>query len=73
MKIRTARRISQVFFFSLFLFFVIITDLRYLKGYPASLFLELDPLVSFATAITTHTVYKGLLWSHLQSGFHFLQ
>ncbi len=65
MKIRTARRISQVFFFSLFLFFVIITDLRYLKGYPASLFLELDPLVSFATAITTHTVYKGLLWSLL--------
>ena len=63
MKIRTARRISQVFFFSLFLFFVIVSDLRYLKGYPISLFLEIDPLVSFATAITTHTVYKGLLWS----------
>ncbi len=65
MKIRTARRISQVFFFSLFLFFVVISDLRYLKGYPVSLFLELDPLVSFATAITTHTIYKGLLWSLL--------
>ena len=63
MKIRTARRISQVFFFSLFLFFVVISDLRYLKGYPVSLFLELDPLVAFATAITTHTIYKGLLWS----------
>ena len=65
MKTRTARRISQVFFFSLFLFFVVISDLRYLKGYPVSLFLELDPLVAFATAITTHTVYKGLLWSLL--------
>ena len=65
MKIRTARRISQVFFFSLFLFFVVVSDLRYLKGYPVSLFLELDPLVAFATALTTHTVYKGLLWSLL--------
>ena len=63
MKLRTARRISQVFFFSLFLFFVVISDLRYLKGYPASLFLNIDPLVAFATAITTHTVYKELLWS----------
>ena len=65
MKARTARRIAQVFFFTLFLFFVFVTDLRYLKGYPVSLFLELDPLVSFATAITTHTVYMGLLWSLL--------
>jgi len=63
MKIRTVRRISQVFFFSLFCFFVLVTDLRYLKGYPASLFLELDPLVAFATALSTHTIYKGLLWS----------
>ena len=63
MKIRTARRISQVFFFSLFLFFVVVSDLRYLKGYPVSLFLELDPLVAFATALTTHSIYKGLLWS----------
>ena len=62
-NIVNARRASQVFFFSLFTFFCVITDLRYLKGYPASLFLELDPLVAVATAITTHTVYKGLLWS----------
>src|ERR1700721_734292 len=65
MKLRTARRISQVFFFSLFLFFVFVSDLRYYKGYPISLFLELDPLVATATAITTHTIYKGLLWSLL--------
>ena len=65
LKLRNVRRVAQVFFFSLFLFFVFVTDLRYLKGYPVSLFLELDPLVSFATAITTHTVYMGLMWSLL--------
>ena len=53
LKLRNVRRVAQVFFFGLFLFLVIIADLRYLKGYPASLFLELDPLVAFATAITT--------------------
>lgn len=63
MKIRNARRISQGFFFALFLFFAVVSDLRYMKGYPISLFLELDPLVAVATAITTHSVYKGLLWS----------
>jgi polyferredoxin len=62
MRITTARRVSQVFFFCLFLFFVVVTDLRYLKGYPVSLFLELDPLVTLATAIATHEIYKGLLW-----------
>ncbi|MEX0322075.1 MAG: 4Fe-4S dicluster domain-containing protein [Puniceicoccaceae bacterium] len=63
MRITRVRVISQAFFFSLFVFFAVIADLRYLKGYPASLFLELDPLVAVATAITTHTVYKGLILS----------
>lgn len=63
MRITRVRVISQTFFFVLFLFLVFITDLRYLKGYPASLFLELDPLVAFATAITTGTIYKGLILS----------
>ena len=61
MRITRVRVISQAFFFTLFLFFVIITDLRYLKGYPVSLFLEVDPLVGVATAITTGTVYKALI------------
>jgi hypothetical protein len=56
-----ARLSPRPSFFLLFLFFVIITDLRYLKGYPVSLFLELDPLVGVATAITTGTVYKALI------------
>jgi MauM/NapG family ferredoxin protein len=62
MKIRTARRISQVFFIGLFLFLTAVADLRYLKGYPVSLFLELDPLVGVATALASHSLYKGLLW-----------
>jgi polyferredoxin len=61
MRITRVRVLSQTFFFALFLFFVVITDLRYLKGYPVSLFLELDPLVGVATAITTGTVYKALI------------
>lgn len=61
MRITRVRVLSQTFFFLLFLFFVVITDLRYLKGYPVSLFLEMDPLVGVATAMTTGTVYKALI------------
>lgn len=61
LRITNVRVVAQAFFFLLFLFLVIITDLRYLKGYPASLFLELDPLVGFATAVTTSSIYKGLI------------
>lgn len=63
MKITSVRVISQAFFFGLFLFFAFITQFAYLKGYPVSIFLEADPLVAIATAITTHTLYKSLLWS----------
>ena len=38
LKLRNVRRVAQVFFFALFLFFVFVTDLRYLKGYPVSLY-----------------------------------
>ena len=57
------RIISQIFFFALFLFFAMVADLRYLKGYPVSLFLEIDPLVAFANALSVHEIYMGLLWS----------
>jgi polyferredoxin len=63
MRITTVRILVQIFFFSLFLFFCFVTEFSYLKGYPVSLFLEVDPLVAIANAITTHTVYKGLIWS----------
>jgi polyferredoxin len=63
MRITRARVISQIFFFGLFLFFASVTQFSYLKGYPVSAFLEVDPLVALATAITTHSVYRGLVWS----------
>jgi ferredoxin len=62
MRITLTRIISQAFFAGLFLFFAFVTQFGYLKGYPVSLFLEIDPLVAIATAITTHSLYKDLLW-----------
>jgi polyferredoxin len=56
------RRAYEVLFLGLFLFFLFITDLRYLKGWPVSLFLEATPLVAVATALTTHTIYRNLVW-----------
>ena len=63
MRLTRTRVISQAFFFGLFLFFVFVAQFGYLRGYPVSLFLEVDPLVAMATAITTHALYRGLLWS----------
>ena len=56
------RRAYEVLFLGLFLFFLLITDLRYLKGWPVSLFLEATPLVAVSTALTTHTIYRNLVW-----------
>ena len=54
------RVVSQAFFFSLFVFLVWCTWFSRLRGYPVSLFLEVDPLVGVATAIANHTVYRWL-------------
>lgn len=66
MKIVTARRISQVFFLLLFLWFCFVTTLGeqwwQLRGWPVNWFLELDPLVGLGTLLTTGTLYKGLAW-----------
>ncbi|MBX2812830.1 MAG: 4Fe-4S dicluster domain-containing protein [Myxococcales bacterium] len=59
-RITTIRIISQAFFFALFTFLLWVTWFSRLEGYPVSLFLELDPLVGFATALSTHTVYRWL-------------
>src|SRR6266478_3280380 len=56
------RRAYEALFLGLFLFFLLITDLRYLKGWPVSLFLEATPLVAVTTALTTHTLYRNLVW-----------
>lgn len=60
LRLTTVRIVAQAFFFALFVFLLWVTWLSRLGGYPASLFLELDPLVGFATALSTHTVYRWL-------------
>ncbi len=69
MRIVTARRISQVFFVTLFLWFCVVATLGerwwQLRGWPINWLLELDPLVALATTLTTGVVYAGLLWALL--------
>ncbi len=69
MKIITVRRISQIFFFCLFIWFCIVstfgTGWWQLRGWPVNLILQLDPLVAVGTLLTTHTIYRGLIWALL--------
>ena len=67
MKIVQVRRVSQVFFFALFVWFCIVGTLGeklwQLRGWPGNWFLQLDPLAAIGTILTTHTLYKPLLWA----------
>ncbi len=63
MNIVSARIVFQIFFFGLFTFLAFVTEFSYLAGYPVSIFLEADPLVAIATAVSTHSLYRGLLWA----------
>jgi polyferredoxin len=63
LRLTTVRIASQTVFALLFLYLFGVTWLGRLGGYPVSLFLELDPLVSVATALATGTVYRHLVWS----------
>lgn len=69
MSIITARRISQIFFFMLFLWFCIVTTLGeqwwQLRGWPVNWLIQLDPLVGLGTLLATGTLYAGLLWGLL--------
>jgi polyferredoxin len=67
MRITTVRILVQAVMFGLFTVFILLTTFAHLDSWPSlkhcvSKFLEIDPLVGIATAITTHTVYKGLIW-----------
>ena len=66
MKTITARRISQVFFLLLFLWFCVVSVMGtrwfQLRGWPVNWFLELDPLIGISTLMTTGKVYAGLAW-----------
>ena len=66
MNIITTRRICQVFFLVLFLWFCLATTLGehwwQLRGWPVNWIIQLDPLVGLGTLLTTRTLYAGLLW-----------
>ena len=66
MNIVTTRRISQIFFFIVFIWFCFVTSPGdrwwQLRGWPVNWIIELDPLVGLATLLSTRTVYAGLLW-----------
>ncbi|HUW19218.1 MAG TPA: 4Fe-4S binding protein [Sedimentisphaerales bacterium] len=67
MRIVTARRISQVFFFALFAWFCIVgtagEKFWQLRGWPVNWFLQLDPLAAIGTVLTQHSLYYPLLWA----------
>lgn len=65
LRITNARILSQIFFFSLFVFSVWATWTSRLGGYPVSRILEMDPLVMIATMLSTGYVYRYLGWGVL--------
>ena len=72
MKLVTVRRISQVFFLALFVWFCAVSilgrDWWQLRGWPVNWFLQLDPLLGLATALATGTLYAGLAWGLFTMG-----
>jgi len=76
MRIVTVRRISQGFFLLLLLWFCLVSTVGVewwqIRGWPVSWFLELDPLVALGTMLSTHTLYRGLLWSLVTVGLTIL-
>ncbi|MFI4911773.1 MAG: 4Fe-4S binding protein [Sedimentisphaeraceae bacterium JB056] len=69
MRITTVRRISQVAFLLMFLWFCIVSTVgdkfHQLRGWPVNLFLWLDPLTGFATLLTSHRLWAPLVLSML--------
>jgi len=67
MRIVTVRRLSQIFFLVVFLWFCIAatvgTAWYQWRGWPINWFLELDPLTALGTILATGTLYSGLLWA----------
>lgn len=67
MRIVTARRICQVFFLALFVWFCLTATLGeswwQLRGWPVNWFIQLDPLVALGVVLSTATLTTGLLWA----------
>jgi polyferredoxin len=72
LKPTRVRWLSQIIFFSLFLFLLLRTEFRgslHAGGseirlpYPVQLFFQFDPLVALSNALSSRALYHGLLWS----------
>ena len=72
MTLPRLRWLSQALFLGFFLLLLCQTEFRgsFLAGsdeirlpYPVRLFLEMDPLIAVSNALSTHALYRGLLWS----------
>jgi polyferredoxin len=67
MRIVTARRVSQSFFFALFCWLTVVATFGerpwQLRGWPIGLFLDLDPLVATGLALATGTLGGACLWA----------
>lgn len=67
LPITFSRRISQVFFLALFLWFCMVstlgTEFWRLRNWPVNWFIHLDPLAATGTLLTTHALYRGMVWA----------
>lgn len=76
MNIITVRRISQIFFLFLFLWFCVVCSFGdrwwQLRGWPVNWILQLDPLIALGTILTSRTLYAGLAWALLTMALTFL-
>ncbi len=67
MRIVTVRRISQIFFLVVFLWFCITATVGpafwQLRGWPINWLLELGPLTALATVLATGSLYANLAWA----------
>lgn len=67
LRIVNARRISQVFFVALLLWFCAVTTLGgsfwRLSGWPMNFILQLSPLTALGTLLATRTWYQPLVWA----------
>ena len=71
-KLTTLRLVTQIVFFAWFLFLLLHTEFRgslqaggsdIRLPYPIRMFFEIDPLVALTNALSSHALYRGLLWS----------
>jgi|TARA_Y100000310_G_scaffold278729_1_gene297408 ferredoxin len=65
LRLTNVRILSQCFFVSLFIAAIWLTWTSRIEGYRVSWFLEIDPLVTLSTVLSTGYVYRYLGWALL--------